>query len=913
MLSGLGHKQHLQSLGIPVVIDLPVGDNYQNQPAVSITVPIKAQYSTQSFNPQLNVQQLNMLYYNYTNYLAVNPDVTLYHSTRTNRDKQWPNIMTIMIPISDLFTPIGCPTCPGKYAYQCLEGLQCYMRYKSETSGHPGGSCRMGAIERPDVVVDPLLRVKGINRLRVCDSSVFPVVPNTATASAALTKRKSTMQISFNHPHSLTHWRPHVRHQTLDWFPSQTTTRLTPGIGYCGRCRVPLPPSRPGICCQTCRTPDWPPLWTPPEPRVRSCGSLPDFTCTIKAILNMSTVSVTKRCKSSSLVTSANTCNTAETPVGDTSMHCLATSATLSPLRPVTTTLAPDLANSTAVAAPMPELEPVTSATLPLKSNFRDILRDLLRERETQIDIWLKLFARFALTVDSHELNNNLIKWYRIFSYWADNHISGPKPLPYFGNSLSLILRPKPLVELEWYKTYGPVYGKYNCGKPELSVADPALIKQIMVKDFHKFHNRGVTRVDEGMNTNLFSSRDEHWKRIRAIASPTFTSSKLKDMYPVVNECCRHFLAALDRDVSTGRTEVELKALMAAYTIDVMGSCVFSAHTDSYTDPNNPFTTKTNWILKNFSNLSTDILTNILPTFVTKWLATNSLSNMMFFMHLSGRLVSERKHAVNKPHDLLQYEEREDTTTTVEDSVAADAMIGHHLKAGVDELMAEKRALSGVVAKKLTEEEVIAQSVLFFFGGVESTASTLSFCTYELALNPDIQDELVAETSEAFNEDTGDIDYDTVSRLPLLDAVISETLRKYPPGVNPMRETAEDVMLTTPNGSAFMIKKGVNIDIPVYAIHHSPDNYPDPEAFKPDRFLPQNRHHIKPYTYLPFGAGPRHCIGMRFGLLEIKLAMVKLLRQFRFYGLPTTDAPVVFSKGRVFLHSDRLRVGVAKR
>ncbi|CAG2109661.1 unnamed protein product [Medioppia subpectinata] len=594
------------------------------------------------------------------------------------------------------------------------------------------------------------------------------------------------------------------------------------------------------------------------------------------------TVSVTKRCKSCSLVTSANTCSTAETPVGDTSAHCLATSATLSPLRPVTTTLAPDLANSTAVAAPMPELEPVTSATLPLKSNFRDIF-----------------------------------KWYRILNYWSDNHISGPKPLPYFGNSLSLILRPKPLVELEWYNTYGPVYGKYNCGKPELSVADPALIKQILVKDFHKFHNRGVTRVDEGMNTNLFSSRDEHWKRIRAIASPTFTSHKLKDMYPVVNECCRHFLAALDRDVSTGRTEVELKVLMAAYTIDVMGSCVFSAHTDSYTDPNNPFTTKTNWILKNFSNLSADILTNILPTFLTKWLATNSLSNMMFFMHLSGRLVSERKHAVQKPHDLLQYfidMKREDNNTTGADSAATDAMIGHHLTADVDELMAEKRALSGVVAKKLTEEEVIAQSVLFFFGGVESTASTLSFCTYELALNPDIQDALVAETSEAFNENTGDIDYETVSRLPLLDAVISETLRKYPPGVNPKREAAEDVMLTKgTDGSVFMIKKGMNIDIPVYAIHHSPDNYPDPEAFKPDRFLPQNRHHIKPYTYLPFGAGPRNCIGMRFGLLEIKLAMVKLLRQFRFYGLPTTDAPVVFTTGRVFLHSDRLRVGVAKR
>ncbi|CAG2106767.1 unnamed protein product, partial [Medioppia subpectinata] len=90
------------------------------------------------------------------------------------------------VVMPDLFTPIGCPVCPGKYAYECVEGLQCFIRYNTGSGLHPGGSCRMGAIERPDVVVDPQLRVKGIKNLRVCDSSVFPVLPNSNTASASI-------------------------------------------------------------------------------------------------------------------------------------------------------------------------------------------------------------------------------------------------------------------------------------------------------------------------------------------------------------------------------------------------------------------------------------------------------------------------------------------------------------------------------------------------------------------------------------------------------------------------------------------------------------------------------------------------------------------------------------------------------
>ncbi|CAG2172994.1 unnamed protein product [Oppiella nova] len=120
----------------------------------------------------------------------------------------------------------------------------------------------------------------------------------------------------------------------------------------------------------------------------------------------------------------------------------------------------------------------------------------------------------------------------------------------------------------------------------------------------------------------------------------------------------------------------------------------------------------------------------------------------------------------------------------------------------------------------------------------------------------------------------------------------------------------EDVML---GNTGVKIEKGVIAEIPVYAIHHDPDHYPDPFTFIPDRFMPENRGHIKAYTYLPFGSGPRNCIGMRFALLEAKLALAKISQKFRFSRVTDTDVPVVFNKGRALCQAKRLVVGIQKR
>lgn len=104
-----------------------------------------------------------------------------------------------------------------------------------------------------------------------------------------------------------------------------------------------------------------------------------------------------------------------------------------------------------------------------------------------------------------------------------------------------------------------------------------------------------------------------------------------------------------------------------------------------------------------------------------------------------------------------------------------------------------------------------------------------------------------------------------------------------------MRQASEDYKV--PN-SPFVIEKRTGISIPVYSIHHDPEIYPDPERFDPSRFEPEAIKARHPYAYLPFGDGPRNCIGDRFGKMQAKLGLVVLIRNFKFGVSSQTEIPL---------------------
>ena len=126
-------------------------------------------------------------------------------------------------------------------------------------------------------------------------------------------------------------------------------------------------------------------------------------------------------------------------------------------------------------------------------------------------------------------------------------------------------------------------------------------------------------------------------------------------------------------------------------------------------------------------------------------------------------------------------------------------------------------------------------------------------------------------------------------------------MRKYPPAVALNRVANADYKV--PN-TDYTLEKGVKVTIPVYAIQRDPEYYPDPEVFNPDRFLPDEVLKRDNATFLPFGDGPRNCIGLRFGMMQAQVGLVTLLKNYQFSFCDKSVVPLLISKSSFVLSAE---------
>lgn len=457
--------------------------------------------------------------------------------------------------------------------------------------------------------------------------------------------------------------------------------------------------------------------------------------------------------------------------------------------------------------------------------------------------------------------------------YWNKRGLKGPKAWPFFGNLLDIVLTSRNELELNWYRKYGNFYGYailtemsldliefilkpttryYLLNEPILVVGELEVIKAILVKDFNVFPTRrGADSSHPIMRKNLATIDGDDWKRVRTITSPTFTSSKMKIMYPLIKKCLTDFMVHLD-DLAKTKSDVNIKDIYGNLTLDAIASSVFATNLNSRNELDNLFVKYAREAFR--VNPIKILLLIILPKFVFKLIGVNPGNNNYesedFYVGVVRQILENRKKSEEKFNDYIQLLIDAEKSTTNDNEI--DYSESHHVNEGQEELEIEKKMLNvnfNSSNKKLSEDEIIAQAVTFLLAGYETTATALTYATYELALNPEVQDKLFNEVNASLNSN-GDIDYDVLHRLPYLDAVISETLRRYPPAIKTNRVALQEYKV---GNTGITLYPGQQVDIPTYAIHHDEKYYTNPFKFDPDRFMPQNRHNLVPYTYLPFG------------------------------------------------------------
>ncbi|CAG5032383.1 unnamed protein product [Parnassius apollo] len=453
--------------------------------------------------------------------------------------------------------------------------------------------------------------------------------------------------------------------------------------------------------------------------------------------------------------------------------------------------------------------------------------------------------------------------------------------------------------------------GRYEFLRPVVMIRDIELIKKICVKDIDHFLDHRVfldVKVDPFFGRNIFSLKGQEWKDMRSTLSPAFTSSKIRSMVTFMNEVGEQMLKSLKmklQNTETGFIDVDCRDLTTRYANDVIASCAFGLKVDSHTDRNNIFYKMANLASTfNFKELLKFFALDSWP-FLNKTFNITMFpkSTTEFFKKLVMNSIAEREaKQIIRPDMIHLLMEAKRGNLRHKSKGAAEKVTC--LKTGEDYSTSVT-----IVDRVWSDDDLVAQAMLFILGGFDTISSSTFFALYELAMHPEIQERLAMEIKEHNAKNGGRLDYNTILDMTYLDMVVSEVLRIWSLGIVLERICTKDYNLGKTNEEAtqdYIVRKGESVMIPVWAIHHDPKYYPDPEKFDPERFSEENKHLIKPFTYMPFGLGVRNCLGSRFALCEVKVILYQLLLHMEISPCEKTCVPAKLTTNTFLL---RLRGG----
>lgn len=186
----------------------------------------------------------------------------------------------------------------------------------------------------------------------------------------------------------------------------------------------------------------------------------------------------------------------------------------------------------------------------------------------------------------------------------------------------------------------------------------------------------------------------------------------------------------------------------------------------------------------------------------------------------------------------------------------------------------------------LTRDEIEDNILTFIGAGHETTARALAWTLYCVAQSPHVREHMEGEIDRVLA--TGAEPVEWLDLMPWTRAAFEETLRLYPPAPSINRAAIADDAWTSPNGETVRIDAGVTVLVMPWTLHRHELYWEKPRAFMPERFLPENRGTIGRFQYLPFGAGPRICIGATFAMQEAVIALAVLMHRYRFDVTPET-------------------------
>ncbi|KAL3735241.1 hypothetical protein ACJRO7_024384 [Eucalyptus globulus] len=397
-----------------------------------------------------------------------------------------------------------------------------------------------------------------------------------------------------------------------------------------------------------------------------------------------------------------------------------------------------------------------------------------------------------------------------------------------------------------WSRQYGKRFIYWNGTEPRMCLTETDLIKELLSKYSTVTGKSWMQQQGSKhfIGKGLLMANGDDWYHQRHIVAPAFLGDKLKSCAGYMVECTNQRLQSLRKAVDSGQTEFEISEYMTRLTADIISRTEFDS---SYEKGKQIF-----HLLTNLQRLCAQASCHL-------W-----FHGSRFFPSKYNREIKSLKMEVER---LLMeiIQSRRDCVEVGRSSSHGNDLLGMLLNE-----MQEKRSGNGL---SLNLQLIMDECKTFFFAGHETTSLLLTWTVMLLASNPSWQERVREEVAQVCNGADSSVEH--LSKLTLLNMVINESMRLYPPATVLPRTAFEDIKL-----GDLHIPKGLSIWIPVLAIHHSEELWgKDANEFNPERFASKS---FAPGRFIPFAMGPRNCIGQSFALMEAKIILAMLISRFSF-------------------------------
>ena len=435
--------------------------------------------------------------------------------------------------------------------------------------------------------------------------------------------------------------------------------------------------------------------------------------------------------------------------------------------------------------------------------------------------------------------------------------LPGPKPLPFLGNALLFAKPNEQFIPTVKYLmgVYGNVVRMHLGQRPNLIVACPDAYEKILSSNKQITKGRDYKFLWEWLGQGLLTSTGSKWHSRRKMLTPVFHFKILEDFSHVMS---RQSIKLCDQiRKRCGSQSFNIFPLITHCALDII------CETAMGEDINSQEESDTDYVRAVYR--SSEI---VFTRMRSPWLWSDPLFNLT-------RLGSEWKKAVKLMHgftnEVIQKRKEEYSINNANDDDDDVDDLGRKKRMAFLDLLI-KESKGGTV---LSDEDIREEVDTFMFEGHDTTATNITFTFFLLASHTEVQEKCQAEMDSIFEGSDRTPTTADLARMKYLESCLKESLRLFQSVPVMSRTTGEEMTI-----KGVTIPANTNVMLINFMLHRDPTLFKNPNEFNPDRFSASNTEKQHAYAYVPFSAGPRNCIGQKFAMMEEKIVVSTVLRNF---------------------------------